>query len=232
MAVPVNRALHKITVLGDGGVGKTALTVQFTMSSFVETYDPTIEDCYRKQWVVDDQPCLLEVLDTAGQEEYTALRDQWIRDGEGFIVVYSITSRPTFERVERIVERVLRVKDESAAAPGAYSSYPASPYAQPSASASSSRRVPIIIVGNKRDMFHSREVSTDEGVALAKSLGCDFFEASAKSNTNVEPAFKATVRQIRAYRRAVAGLSGRDGAGGGGGYGGGGRRKKQKCVVL
>lgn len=44
-----------------------------------QTYDPTIEDCYRKQWVVDDQPCLLEVLDTAGQEEYTALRDQWIR---------------------------------------------------------------------------------------------------------------------------------------------------------
>lgn len=80
--------LYKITVLGDGGVGKTALTVQvsfgypvhprrtlhslvkqFTMSSFVETYDPTIEDCYRKQWVVDDQPCLLEVLDTAGQGE-------------------------------------------------------------------------------------------------------------------------------------------------------------------
>ena len=49
------------------------------MASFVETYDPTIEDCYRKQWSVDGQPCLLEVLDTAGQEEYTALRDQWIR---------------------------------------------------------------------------------------------------------------------------------------------------------
>lgn len=85
-----SRMVFKITVLGDGGVGKTALTVQvcldgrsgeraisasprahhsrqFTMSSFVETYDPTIEDCYRKQWVVDDKPCLLEVLDTAGQ---------------------------------------------------------------------------------------------------------------------------------------------------------------------
>jgi GTPase KRas protein len=90
-----SRTLFKVTVLGDGGVGKTALTVQvsclgpgswavadavqFTMASFVETYDPTIEDCYRKQWSVDGQPCLLEVLDTAGQEEYTALRDQWIR---------------------------------------------------------------------------------------------------------------------------------------------------------
>lgn len=85
--------LFKITVLGDGGVGKTALTVQFTMSSFVEvscrcvgqlltrsqTYDPTIEDCYRKQWVVDDQPCLLEVLDTAGQGEFASVNGRFGR---------------------------------------------------------------------------------------------------------------------------------------------------------
>ncbi|KAJ2794179.1 RAS2 protein, partial [Coemansia guatemalensis] len=56
----------------------TALTIQLCLNHFVETYDPTIEDSYRKQVVIDDQPCVLEVLDTAGQEEYTALRDQWI----------------------------------------------------------------------------------------------------------------------------------------------------------
>ncbi|KAJ2237099.1 RAS2 protein [Coemansia sp. RSA 455] len=59
--------------------GGTALTIQLCLNHFVETYDPTIEDSYRKQVVIDDQPCVLEVLDTAGQEEYTALRDQWIR---------------------------------------------------------------------------------------------------------------------------------------------------------
>jgi GTPase KRas protein len=66
--------LHKIVVLGDGGVGKTALTIQLCLSHFVETYDPTIEDSYRKQVVIDEIPCVLEVLDTAGQEEYTAFK--------------------------------------------------------------------------------------------------------------------------------------------------------------
>ncbi|KAK4686523.1 hypothetical protein P7C73_g3602, partial [Tremellales sp. Uapishka_1] len=209
--------LFKITVLGDGGVGKTALTVQFTMSSFVETYDPTIEDCYRKQWVVDDQPCLLEVLDTAGQEEYTALRDQWIRDGEGFLVVYSITSRSTFDRVEKIVERVLRVKDDASSGPydTAYGR-PANPRQQ---------RTPIVIVGNKRDKPHERDVSTEEAKALAQHLGCDFFETSAKTNTNVEAAFKCLVRQIKIVKRggaeSVPGLAG-----------GTRRDRKKKCVIL
>ncbi|KAJ9473835.1 putative 60S ribosomal protein L19-A (putative) [Pseudozyma hubeiensis] len=72
------RMIYKLVMLGDGGVGKTALVIQLCLSHFVETYDPTIDDSYRKQTVIDDQPCVLEVLDTAGQEEYTALRYQWI----------------------------------------------------------------------------------------------------------------------------------------------------------
>jgi len=57
----------RVAVLGDGGVGKTALAVQFTLNCFVETYDPTIEDAYRKQLVVDNRMCFVEVIDTAGQ---------------------------------------------------------------------------------------------------------------------------------------------------------------------
>ncbi|ORY24015.1 P-loop containing nucleoside triphosphate hydrolase protein [Naematelia encephala] len=233
---PPPRLMFKITVLGDGGVGKTALTVQFTMSSFVEAYDPTIEDCYRKQWVVDDQPCLLEILDTAGQEEYTALRDQWIRDGEGFLVVYSISSRSTFDRVERIVDRVYRVKDDSYASPYT-SSAPSSSSSYPSSSnyplsSGARRRIPITIVGNKRDRYHDREVATDEARNLANSLGCDFYETSAKTNQNVEQAFKSLVRQIKVLKTGYDGHSGGTGGGGGGGGSGSGRRKGKKCVVL
>jgi GTPase KRas protein len=65
-----------------------------------DIYDPTIEDCYRKQVLIDDEPCILNVLDTVGQKKYTELRDQWIRDGEGLILVYSITSRSTFSRLK------------------------------------------------------------------------------------------------------------------------------------
>ncbi|CAG8531742.1 6485_t:CDS:2 [Paraglomus brasilianum] len=138
--------LYKLVVLGDGGVGKT--------------YDPTIEDSYRKQVVIDEQPCVLEVLDTAGQEEYTALRDQWIRDGEGFLLVYSISSRSTFERVERFRDQITRVKD--------------------------SESVPLMLVGNKCDKITEREVSREEGQNMAKKLGSGATVESLKpSNTSV-----------------------------------------------
>lgn len=171
-----------------------------------------------------------------GVEEYTALRDQWIREGEGFLIVYSITSRPTFERVEHVVERVLRVKDES----GLRLPFPSSssnPYglstsgggaADGAGSGMWAARVPIVIVGNKKDMFHSREVSTDEGASLAERLGCEFFEVSAKTNSNVEAAFKCLVKKIKLGRQGGAGeesVMPTERAGGK-------RKKKHRCVVL
>ncbi|RIA96963.1 ras family-domain-containing protein [Glomus cerebriforme] len=164
--------LYKIVVLGDHGVGKCALTIQLCLNHF--TYDPTIEDSYRKQVVIDDQPCVLEVLDTTGQEEYTALRDQWIRDGEGFLLVYSISSRSTFERVERFRDLITRVKDTD--------------------------DIPIMLVGNKCDKITEREVSREEGMILARRFKCEFIESSAKTCVNVERAFYTVVRKIRANR--------------------------------
>ncbi|KAI9102037.1 small G-protein Ras2 [Phlyctochytrium arcticum] len=170
--------LYRLVVLGDGGVGKTALTIQLCLNHFVETYDPTIEDSYRKQVVIDDLPCILEVLDTAGQEEYTALRDQWIRDGEGFLLVYSITSRSTFERVERFKQQITRVKDMD--------------------------KVPLMLVGNKCDKLAEREVSKEEGQQMARRLKCEFIETSAKTCLNVDRAFYNVVRMIRLQKDGSA----------------------------
>jgi len=164
-------ANYKICCLGDGGVGKTALTIQLCSNHFVEEYDPTIEDSYRKQVVIDGQSCLLEILDTAGQEEFTALRDQWIRDCEGFVIIYSIISRISFEQVSVFKEQVMRVKD--------------------------AEKLPIMLVGNKCDLEDRREVETHEGEQLAKVIGCQFKEASAKTRDNVEEAFYDLVREIR-----------------------------------
>ncbi|XP_071396824.1 ras-related protein Rap-2a-like isoform X3 [Centroberyx affinis] len=61
---------YKVVVLGSGGVGKSALTVQFVTGTFIEKYDPTIEDFYRKEIEVDSSPSVLEILDTAGTEQY------------------------------------------------------------------------------------------------------------------------------------------------------------------
>ena len=252
--------LYKLVVLGDGGVGKTALTIQVRLTGvllhmkwanvtqlclnhFIESYDPTIEDSYRKQVVIDQQSCMLEVLDTAGQEEYTALRDQWIRDGEGFVLVYSITSRSSFTRIRRFHSQIQRVKDSSnAGSPTGPSYLQQQPRTYPQ-----SGPVPVMLVGNKSDKHHEREVSSQEGQALARDLGCDFVEASAKNCINVEKAFYDVVRSLRRSRHTITGTSGRKGHGHGVSSGGRERhperdneriyynkdtKKKKPCVIL
>jgi GTPase KRas protein len=165
-----------------------------TLQHFVETYDPTIEDSYRKQVVIDGQSCILEVLDTAGQEEYTALRDQWIRDGEGFVLVYSVTKRSSFTRISRFHNLVKRVKESQRSNLYGEGSVYAEQYLYP----------PIMLVGNHFDRGREREVSKEEGHSLARELGCGFVEASAKNYINVEKAFHDVVRQLRRQRMTAA----------------------------
>lgn len=166
--------------------------LQLCLNHFVETYDPTIEDSYRKQVQIDGQSCMLEVLDTAGQEDYVSLRDQWIRDGEGFVLVYSISSRASFQQLKSFYNQIRRVKESSGSPtyPGDNDSFGPSP---------------IMLVGNKCDRVTEREVSTQEGSSLARELGCEFVEASAKNCVNVEKAFYDVVRQLRRQRMSSGG---------------------------
>ncbi|KAJ3442452.1 ras-like protein rasb [Anaeramoeba flamelloides] len=161
----------KLVVVGGGGVGKSALTIQFVQSHFIEEYDPTIEDAYRRQVKIDEEICLLDILDTAGQEEYSAMRDSYMRSGEAFLIVYSVTDRNSFGEVAIFHEQITRVKD--------------------------SDDVPIIIVGNKSDLENERRISKGEGQDLAKTFGCPFFETSAKFRTNVDESFFESVREIK-----------------------------------
>lgn len=142
---------------------------------------------------------MLEVLDTAGQEEYTALRDQWIRDGEGFVLVYSISSRSSFSRIQKFHHQIQRVKESAAAGSP---TYPGSPLSTTMGS-STFGPAPVMLVGNKCDRVTEREVSTQEGSALAKQMNCDFVEASAKNCVNVEKAFYDVVRQLRRQRASA-----------------------------
>lgn len=170
------------------------------MNHFVETYDPTIEDSYRKQVVIDQQPCVLEVLDTAGQEEYTALRDQWIRDGEGFVLVYSITSRASFTRIHKFYQQIKMVKESANTGSPTGPGYLSSSFGSPPPF-NQSGPVPVMLVGNKSDKAIERAVSSQEGHAMAKELGCEFVEASAKNCINVEKAFYDVVRLLRQQRQ-------------------------------
>jgi len=169
---------YKLVIVGGGGVGKSALTIQLIQNHFIDEYDPTIEDSYRKQVSIDDETCLLDILDTAGQEEYSAMRDQYMRTGQGFLCVYAITSRTSFDEVSAFRDQILRVKDAD--------------------------KVPIVICGNKCDLEAERQVSKNEGADLAKSFDCPFLETSAKARINVEEAFFALVREIRKQNNVSA----------------------------
>jgi Ras-related protein Ral-A len=95
-------------MVGSGGVGKSALTLQFMYGDFIEEYDPTKADSYRKKVVLDGQECFIDILDTAGQEEYAAIRDNYYRSGEGFFCVFSTTEAESFAHTQvRIGSRVL-----------------------------------------------------------------------------------------------------------------------------
>merc|ERR1711991_993772 len=186
-----------------GGVGKSALTIQLIQNHFIEEYDPTIEDSYRKQVTIDHETCLLDILDTAGQEEYSAMRDQYMRTGEGFLLVYAITSRSSFDEIATFREQILRVKDKES--------------------------VPMVLVGNKADLEDERQVTGQEGIDMGRNYNCPVLETSAKTRVNVEEAFYQLVREIRKDRAA----SGAGAAKGKGGKKGGGLDKlMSKCVVL
>uniref|UniRef100_A0A1I8IKM6 RAP1A protein n=1 Tax=Macrostomum lignano TaxID=282301 RepID=A0A1I8IKM6_9PLAT len=127
---------------------------------FVEKYDPTIEDSYRKQVEIDSSQCMLEILDTAGTEQFTAMRDLYMKNGQGFLLVYSITSQSSFNDLAELREQILRVKD--------------------------SDNVPIIVVGNKCDLEDERTVGKERGHSLARQWNCAFLETSAKAKLNVQ----------------------------------------------
>nr|CAG8451999.1 6880_t:CDS:1 [Entrophospora candida] len=157
--------LYKLAVLGDCGVGKSALVRQLC-----NIYGATFQRDLSINAIIEDQPCVVEVLSTSGIEEYIGLRDQYIRDADGFLLVYSLISRPTFERIERHKDHIMRIKD--------------------------SGKVPMILVGNKCDKIDKREVLREEGMNMAKTLGCDFIETSAKTCVNVERSFCTAVLMI------------------------------------
>ena len=109
------------------------------------------------------------------------MRDQYMRTGQGFLCVYAITSRTSFDEITSFREQILRVKDEDS--------------------------VPMVLVGNKSDLDSERQVATTEGADLAKSFDCPFLETSAKTRVNVEESFFELVREIRKSLKGSADLA-------------------------
>lgn len=167
----VNEELD-VVVVGSGGVGKSCLTVRFLKDEFTEDYDPTIEETYRKNIVVEGLNSVCNITDTAGQHDYTSLRDQHLNSGKAFLLVFAMNDKGTFEEMKEIRERIIRLKD--------------------------TKRVPFVICANKCDLpAEQLEVDMKMVQAFAKAFKIPLFSTSAKDNINVTESFHELVCEIR-----------------------------------
>jgi len=183
---------YRCVVMGGGGVGKSAITVRYTSGPFVSTYDPTVEDSYIKHIEYDGAACTLDIMDTAGQENYRALTESYIKKGQAFMVVFSVVSKISFEYAKKVKNDILKVKEEFPDAP-------------------------IVLVGNKTDLLE-REVTDEEAEAWVRSQTVQsssskggptppagrmvYVPASAKDNFNVATAFESLIRLTNEFRVA------------------------------
>ncbi len=161
---------YKVTLLGAGGVGKSALTLRIISGVFTPTYNPTVEDYYRHDTMVDGVgPCIVEILDTAGTEQFASMRQLYISNCRAFALVYSIDDRASFDETLDIYHQIIAgVGDQS--------------------------DITVVLVGNKCDLEHCREVDTEEGRQAAQGMNnCAFLETSAMDGTNVQAFFSTLV---------------------------------------
>jgi len=162
---------RKIAVLGARSVGKSSLVIQFTESQFVESYYPTIESTFSKNLKVNGTEYSCELIDTAGQDEYSILNSKHAIGIHGFVLVYSVTSRNSFEMVQVVYDKIVDfcgVTD-----------------------------IPCVIVGSKTDLQTSRQVQPSEGQKLAQENKAAFVETSAKTNSHVAEVFERCLEEIQ-----------------------------------
>eukprot|EP00076_Gallus_gallus_P010402 XP_004943943.1 ras-like protein family member 12 isoform X1 [Gallus gallus] len=162
-----------VAILGCRGAGKSALTVKFLTKRFISEYDPNLEDTYTSEELVDQQPVLLKVMDTADQDSPVNC-ERYLHWANAFLVVYSIDDRRSFEGCGRYLDILAR-------------------HAR-----GCQRQSPVLLLGNKLDMEQYRQVTKAEGMSLATKFGCLFYEVSACQDfAAVQHVFHQAVRELR-----------------------------------
>lgn len=162
-------------IIGPASVGKSALALRYCRNMFQEDYVCTTEDTYRREISFDGAngpKTELNILDTAGLEDFVAMRANWISNKDGLVLVFSVDKREVFEGMEVFYNEILHI-------------YP-------------NKDIPLVLVANKIDL--GREITKQEGEEMARRFGAEYFECSAKSGENVAEFFGYLVRQARIKR--------------------------------
>uniref|UniRef100_A0A7S3JSL2 Uncharacterized protein n=1 Tax=Aureoumbra lagunensis TaxID=44058 RepID=A0A7S3JSL2_9STRA len=162
--------LFKYIIIGDTGVGKSCLLLQFTDKRFQAIHELTIGVEFGARMIeIDDRQIKLQIWDTAGQESFRSITRSYYRGAAGALLVYDITRRETFKHLTRWLEEARQ---------------------------NSNSNMVVMLIGNKADLEHRRAVSVDEGERFARDHGLIFMETSAKTAMNVERAFIRTADSI------------------------------------
>lgn len=163
---------RKLAVVGSRSVGKSSITVRFVEDHFVESYYPTIENHFSKQINYKNQDYAIEILDTAGQDEFSIMNEKHLIGIHGYLLVYSVTSKQSFDLVEVIRDKILNSMGND--------------------------NVPMVLIGNKSDLNYQRQVDSEAGAELANKFGIKFLETSVKDNLNINKAFENLIDEIEA----------------------------------
>ncbi|KAI0677058.1 small GTPase superfamily [Trametes maxima] len=160
---------RKIAVLGSRSVGKSSLVIQFIENRFVESYYPTIESVFNKNVPYKGADYDCDIIDTAGQDEYTILNSKHAIGIHGYVLVYSVTNRKSFDMVRIVYDKIVNFCGMNS--------------------------IPCVIVGSKIDL-PNRQIESGEAEKVAEELGAAFIETSAKNNVNVSKVFELCLAEI------------------------------------
>ena len=166
----MSEMIFKIILIGDSSSGKTNIINKYISNKFIENSQPTIGvEMFSKDFMIDDDSIHAQIWDTAGQEKYNTLTSSYYRGAKGALVVYDVTQKATFDKIERFIDEI---KDNS------------------------DKNVFLVLVGNKCDLEENRVILKEEGEKLAQKLKIGFFEVSAKTGVGIENLFKYLIDEV------------------------------------
>ena len=162
--------VFKVIVIGDGGVGKTCLTLTFVKKEFKTEYIPTLGvDIYTKDFNLGASNVTLIIWDIAGQEKFDMIRKQYYKGAQGALIVCDLTRKDTFHNIDNWYKEVIE---------------------------NSGEKIPLILLGNKSDIEDEITVTDEQCKMLSKKLECNYFQTSAKTGENVDKAFFSLLKDI------------------------------------